>query len=171
MPTLFVMVGMPGVGKSTYIRRLVEGFDAFVYSTDDYIEMKAAEACKTYTAFWSSEAVDEAVKWMDAEFVRAFKEGRNIIWDQTNLSPKKRRGILSRIPKGYEKVCVVFLPPETEAERAEHKRRLDSRDGKFIPASVLESMAKSYVKPTLEEGFDRVHEIAMVIQEKTTDGV
>jgi hypothetical protein len=54
-------------------------------------------------------------------------------------------------------VCVCRVPPRDSLEWAELDRRILSREGKMIPHHIIESMADSYVEPTLDEGFDEVH--------------
>jgi len=65
-----------------------------------------------------------------------------------------RRGGLgpAAIPKHYIKVAVVFDKPN----HAEWVRRLNSRHGKTISPYILESMEKSFVYPSLKEGFDLI---------------
>jgi hypothetical protein len=86
----------------------------------------------------------------------AVKQRIDVYWDQTNVSSKKRLSILSKFPKIYRKVCICRVPPRDASEWAELDRRLLSREGKTIPSHIVESMADSYVEPTLDEGFDEV---------------
>jgi hypothetical protein len=72
------------------------------------------------------------------------------------MPAKKRKGILSKFPKSYRKVCWCVAPPRTPEEWAELERRLSSREGKTIPHHIIQSMANSYVEPELGEGFDYI---------------
>lgn len=153
MPTLTVLVGLPGSGKSTSIP---DDFDGFVYSTDRYIEQCAKMNGMTYNEAFR-EFIEPATKTMNEQLEIAIRQKADVIWDQTNMSAKKRRGILSRFPKTYRKVCVCRVPPRDSLEWAELDRRLLSREGKTIPHHIVKSMADAYVEPTLDEGFDEVH--------------
>lgn len=156
----FVMlVGVPGSGKSTWIwnflnqipegKRMRQGWK--VLSSDAFIERIAVELESTYDAVFSL-AVKPAQKRVILDLKDALDRADSIIWDQTNLTAKNRRGKLQQIPKHYHKTAVYFPTPELE----EWKRRLASRPGKTIPEHVLEQMAKDLEIPTLDEGFDKI---------------
>jgi len=159
MPSIYIMVGLPGSGKSTYLSFLDNpeygGDVCFIYSTDNYIERVAQSNGWTYNQAFK-EFIKPAAKYMDEQVNLAFKQGYDIYWDQTNMAAKKRENILARVPSNYRKVCVCRVPPRDEAEWKELNRRLLSREGKTIPRHIIESMADSYIEPSLEEGFDEV---------------
>lgn len=157
MSILTVLVGLPGSGKSTSIPN---DFTGFVYSTDRFIEEAAKHFGITYNeAFFDN--IKNATHSMDTLLSYAIKNKSDIIWDQTNMSAKKRRGILGRIPASYKKICICRVPPRTAQEWSELDRRLASREGKTIPHHIIESMADSYVEPELDEGFDYIQILDM----------
>jgi predicted kinase len=153
MAMLTVLVGLPGSGKSTSIP---EDFDGFVYSTDRFIEDAARHFNSTYNEMFKDN-IGNATKVMDGMLAAAIAAGSDVIWDQTNMAAKKRRSILNRFPSHYHKVCICRVPPRDVLEWAELDKRILSREGKMIPHHIIESMADSYVEPTLDEGFDEVH--------------
>jgi predicted kinase len=152
MPTLTVLVGLPASGKSTSIP---EDYDGFVYSTDRYIEQCAKMNGWTYNQAFK-DFIGPATKTMDEQLAIAIRQRADVIWDQTNMSAKKRRGIISRFPNSYARFCICRVPPRDDDEWAELNRRTLSREGKIIPSHIIESMADTYVEPTREEGFDVV---------------
>jgi len=157
MKTCYVMVGLPASGKSTFIKEMcIMDPDAYVYSTDNILERIASQLGKTYNDVFSnhiSSAQREADIWLDD----AIKNDLNVIWDQTNLGVKKRRGIIQRMKKaGYNIEAIAFRAPDCEDDIVEWNRRLHSRKGKTIPENIIQNMVKTYVEPTLDEGFDRV---------------
>ena len=152
MPTLTVLVGLPGSGKSTSIP---EDFDGFIYSTDNVLEELAGKTGETYNQVFKDN-ISYATKLMDDLLANYILMGADVLWDQTNMSPKKRKSILSKFPKNYHKACMCRVPPRDADEWNELSRRVLSREGKIIPSHIIEAMADSYVEPTLEEGFDAV---------------
>lgn len=155
-PQLIVMVGLPGSGKDYWIKNFLakeSDRDWYIASSDYYIEAIAAERGKTYSEVFDS-AIKEASRRMEAGVNAAIRSGINVIWNQTNMSPGKRRGILSRFPKTYYKKAVVITSnPEIHAKRLKDRA---ASTGKNIPPHVLDSMRKTYAIPTIEEGFDEV---------------
>ncbi|QGH74883.1 zeta toxin [Bacteriophage DSS3_MAL1] len=147
-PTFTMLVGLPGSGKSTYAAGLSGDFTYL--STDALVEARAAELGLTYNDVWS-DYIGEATRIVNEDFRAAVKAKRDIVWDQTNLSPKKRRRVLSQLPSVYRKVCrVISVNEEIRQDR------LLRRPGKTIPAHVDKSMRESFVYPDKDEGFDMV---------------
>lgn len=158
MSKVKVLVGLPGSGKSTYLSFVDNPeFDdtVFVYSTDNYIEKAAKMNGWTYNEAFK-EFITQATKNMNEMLSVAVRQGLDVYWDQTNMSSKKRLGILSKFPKTYRKECYCIVPPRDDAEWFELNWRLGSRSGKTIPPHVIETMADSYVEPQLDEGFDYI---------------
>lgn len=151
MPKLYMLIGVPGSGKSTWIANLVEDENPAAYihvaSTDSLIELDAKLRGKTYDEVFRS-AIKDAEKAMYAMVIEAAKDDMDIVWDQTNLNRKTRAKKLIMIPDHYEKIAVVFSVP------ADLEERLANRPGKTIPAVVMTNMIDSFEYPELDEGFD-----------------
>ena len=162
-PICTVMVGLPGLGKSTLVtfeEVLYEKIDLplFVYSTDNILERIANQLGKTYNDVFEQH-IKSATAEADIDLAYAIKERQDIIWDQTNLSVKKRAKIIRRMREaGYQVRCECIVPPEEGhfSDLNDLKHRLEGRPGKTIPQHVMSSMWKSYVLPSKEEGFDMI---------------
>jgi predicted kinase len=150
-----VFVGLPASGKSTFISKLLNNDNFFVYSTDAYIEEVAKQNGSTYNATFDAE-IKYATKFMDEKLVEAISTRDPIIWDQTNMSDKKRKKIIHKLEKFYNIHCVCFMPPQNKKEEDELMYRLSHREGKFIPAYVIDNMLGSFVIPHVDEGFKSV---------------
>lgn len=152
--TAVVLVGLPGIGKSTLIQKINQDGNIFVYSTDSEIERLAFLEGRTYTEAFD-DLISTATKNMDYLVIEAVRRGEPIIWDQTNMSSKKRARILRKL-QDYKVDCFCWKIPETADEISEHERRLASRQDKQIPSFVIENMKRSFQLPTVEEGFNSV---------------
>jgi len=147
-PYIVVLCGLPCSGKSTF-RNILQS-DGLQLSTDDLIEEVACCEGTTYDRVWERE-IKRVTQIVQDNFRNALKHRDSIVWDQTNLTVKKRRKILSQVPKGYYKIA-IFLQVDEDIRQ----ERLKNRQGKNIPPHVDASMCKNLVPPTKEEGFDEV---------------
>jgi predicted kinase len=148
-PVFVLLSGLPGSGKSTF--RALPVFDDYVHlSTDDIVEAFALQVDKTYDDVWSVVAPTAAAA-INSAFEGAIKARKSIIWDQTNLAAKKRKALLSRLPKGYFSVAVCF-----QIDEGLRQERLRDRPGKTIPAHVDRQMQAVFVPPDTSEGFNLV---------------
>ncbi len=157
-PICYVMVGLPGLGKSTIVKGMYKDADTFVYSTDDILERIAKFLGKTYDEVFEKH-IKSATTEADIDLAYAIKEQKDIIWDQTNLGVGKRRKIINRMKQaGYQIRCSCIVPPEPGHfdDLKAWKRRLSNRSGKTIPPNIITSMYESYVEPTIDEGFDMI---------------
>jgi tRNA uridine 5-carbamoylmethylation protein Kti12 len=154
-PELYVLIGVPGSGKSTWTRKFLASSDKefVVVSSDAALDRVAAEKGLKYPDVYK-DYIGMATHEAKKNFRDAMESRSNIIFDQTNVSKKKRRGILQQMPKDYIKVAVVFQTDDKEVTR-----RLKSRaeeTGKHIPDFVMKDMYGRWEEPTREEGFDRI---------------
>lgn len=147
MATLYMLIGVPGAGKSTWIKN--QSYDAVVLSSDDYIEKVAAKQGLTYNDVFK-DAIPGAAANLKRELKAAIEADQDIIWDQTNLTVKSRREKLKMVPDSYRKVAVFFSIPK------DLRDRLATRPGKTIPEPVILTMINQLTPPTKEEGFDEI---------------
>jgi predicted kinase len=148
MPAFYMLIGVPASGKSTWIKTHSDG-SAMVLSTDNKIEAAARSQGKTYSEVFKDE-IKAANTGMAQDLLRALRDGRDIIWDQTNITRKSRKEKLARIPSSYKKIAVFFPTP------LNLKKRLASRPGKEIPEPVILSMINQLEPPSKNEGFDEI---------------
>ena len=149
MSKLYMLIGVPGSGKSTWIGEQYWASDCVLVSTDKLIDLEAGRQGKTYNDVFK-DYIGEATRLMNEDIQAAVEAGRDIIWDQTNTNRKSRKTKLAQVP-GYHKIAIVFDTPNED----EWQRRLDSRPGKSIPRAVLKAMSQGLQLPT-EDEFDEI---------------
>ena len=150
MPKLYMLIGVPASGKSTWREQFFETNRAMIISTDDILEDIAATQNKTYNDVFKDN-IKLAQQIAEQRMKEAFNATLDVVHDQTNLTAKSRKSKLAMVPENYEKIAVVFLTPDEE----EWQRRLD-RPGKSIPQNILMGMRDSMQFPDPEEGFDKI---------------
>lgn len=149
-PILYVLVGVPGAGKSTWVKNQPWAEDCAVVSTDTYVEAYAVLQGKTYDEVFK-DYMPTAVRRMTDDVWDAEAVSQDIIWDQTSTTVKSRARKLRMLPD-YHKVAIVFPTPELD----ELSHRLASRPGKTIPHNIVAGMIRHWEDPTTDEGFDEV---------------
>lgn len=149
-PKLYMLVGVPGSGKSTWVYNQLWATNCRIVSTDKYVEEYAKWHGKTYNDVFQ-EYMPKAIDLMVAEVEHARSQGTDIIWDQTSTTVRTRQKKFAMLPN-YDAIAIVFRTPDPE----EHARRLASRPGKIIPPEVVEDMIMKFEMPTEEEGFKEI---------------
>lgn len=157
-PNAIMTCGIPGSGK-THVRDLILkalpdlSFD--LVAPDDMIEA----VCAATGGFYRDVFADHRSRKVcyDAAWYRlheALHLKSNLILDRTHLDEAQRaKALLPLQEAGYHIIAVAVEPP---GDIFEWIKRLDSRQGKDIPPGTLFSMARSYTRPGLVEGFDEV---------------
>jgi predicted kinase len=147
---LYVLVGVPGSGKSTWVDEQDWALTCARISTDKWVEIYAKEVGRTYSEVFK-DFMPTAVDLMAKEVVAACEMKRDIIWDQTSTTIASRTRKFNMLPD-YYKIAVVFKTPKKD----ELANRLASRPGKEIPWEVVQGMINGFDMPTKDEGFDEI---------------
>jgi len=155
MKTAMFLIGPPGAGKSTWAQPYLDQ-DWVHVSTDQWIERVATAEHKTYGEVFQAE-IKNAERDMQACLETAIQAGKNIVWDQTNMSRKGRSKKVDRLLNaGYTVHAHVFMPSSQELNRRQLKRAVET--GKAIPQRIIDSMLENYEAPIEAEGFASITE-------------
>jgi predicted kinase len=145
--TVYIMVGIPGSGKSTWIE---------THATEDWHLISPDQVLQNrYDYVWTPERAAESWAESFQYFGRQLLVGGTIVWDATFITPIIRSSVL-HIAKGagfYVEAIFCDTPLETCLERNNLRNR------EPVPEKTIQRMADSLVPPTMEEGFDRVRHI------------
>lgn len=143
-PLFIMLCGLPGSGKSTLAQKLANQYNAQICSSD--------ELRKELLGDIQDQKHNELIfSTLHARIKDGLKEGKNIIFDATNLSRKKRMFFLNYIDNiPCEKICyLVATPYEICFERNETRERQ-------VPNGVITKMLKSFEIPYYYEGWNKI---------------
>jgi len=144
MTKIIMLVGLPASGKSMIAENLSINQNAIIYSSDKLREElfnNVNEVTKNNELF--------------TELHRRIKQdllnGKNTIYDATNISYKKRKSFIESLNKiSCEKICYLIATPY---ERCLEQNQLRERK---VPEYVIERMYKSFYIPQIYEGWDTI---------------
>ena len=150
MPSITILVGLPGSGKSTYAGCYED--DSVVISRDSYVEAIAKHEGISYNEAFL--LVDSSVVNLDIHhrLRKAFSAGKNVIIDMPNMTVRSRRKWLEKAPTDYKTIALIFSVPEEELSLRLKTRGEET--GKIIEQHVLDNFSAMYVEPSKDEGFD-----------------
>ena len=178
-PSITFLVGMPAVGKSTFIKQM--GYDrdpnTYIHSTDDLIMeiVDSSHQYDTYDDFFAAGAgkpfpETPFAKQVLPELARRFEAAKDnnmdIVVDMVNANKYSRGLTLNDIDQDNFIVrAVVFGHEPWEAQNKKFINSIvdavaerERYTGKSVPENVLrERMFPSYEAPTREEGFDQIN--------------
>lgn len=145
MATLNIIIGIPGSGKSNYAKKYLLTNNSVYLSSDDIrVELYGFED-QTHN--------DVVFETMKKRTLNALKEGKDVIYDATNLNKKRRSGIINEAHKLDAQVdtylcCTpINIILERNITRAERQ----------LPWDKLVQMIQSIEPPMYYEGFDNIY--------------
>lgn len=151
MKKLYVLIGIPGAGKSTWRDRPgTEWSSSSIISMDD-IRFRV-------TGSHSDQTANGVVACMAlAELSTAMQvDTESIIWDNTTVSVKYRKPLIELAKKNdYVVIAVYFDVPLVVAKQRNSERN------RVVPEHILDRMFSSLVPPTLAEGFTEIIKVSI----------
>ena len=154
MSKLFVMVGLPASGKSTYTKDLAMRENAEIFSSDVYrAKFGYGEEDQTVNS--------KIFQYLHNDIKTALRNGKNCIYDATNLISKRRRTFLQEIKNiPCEKICVLIARPLKDCLRSNYERE------RTVPVHAMLRMYRGFETPYFEEGWD---DIVVILDEHDCD--
>ena len=146
MNTLYITVGLPGSGKSTYAKEFIKGKDIEYLSSD---ELRAVygkgEDDQTVTPI-----VFGHIKRKVDEFL---KDGKNVLVDATSVNRRERSDYINTAKKYGSKVVALVFKMDRNGLIARNKKR-GEEGGRVVPDWVIDKMLNKYEEPSHDEGID-----------------
>lgn len=141
MIKFYMMIGLPASGKSTIAKEIAKRENAIIISTDDLRQ----ELLNDVNSQENNNMIfEEAEKRLKANI----ENGKNVIFDATNINYKKRRDWLNRFNKyAVKKIGVLVATPYEEC--LERNKRRERK----VPEEVIKRMYFNFYIPQYYEGF------------------
>ena len=144
MRELFILVGLPASGKTTFANIFNRSKDVVVLSSDAIREELFGDA--------NDQSNNKLVfKTLHNRAKEALLDCKDVIYDATSLTKDIRANIIKEV--GGEALAINCLFFDVSLKQC--LRRNKKRDRK-VPKKVIKDMAKRLEKPTKDEGFDYV---------------
>lgn len=149
MANLFVMVGTPGSGKSTFLKNYFYGKRGVRIVSRDVIRFSLVKPDEPY--FLRENEVQQKF-WR--EINKELAAGKDVFVDQTSISIASRKKLLKNI-HGYNKCIAIFLEDSLDTDLC--LKRNEGREGRaFVPPEIIKNMATQLELPSPFEGFDMI---------------
>lgn len=149
IPILFMMEGLAGSGKSFIAETLVtkrngEFVKPIIHSSD-------ALRAELYGDENNQEHNGDLFNELHRRIKEDLRNGKDVIYDATNISKKRRRAFLQELTHiECHKVCVCVLTPYEVV-----LQQNSSRERK-VPEDAIKRMYLSWSPPAMDEGFDNI---------------
>lgn len=149
--SLWLTAGLPGAGKSTYVEEELNINSRDIWVSRDLIRFNLVGEDEKY---FSKENQVFRTFIQRAQAALNAPNVDRVFVDATHLNPKSRKKVLNAltIPDHVDVGCLFFdVPVDTCIERN------NQRTGRSkVPEDVIRNMAKTLIKPTTDEGFDKI---------------
>lgn len=145
MQKLYILVGLPGSGKSTFAQKLASETGAVICSSD-------AMRKRLYGDENIQGNPNEVFSRLKKDTLEYLSNGKSVIYDATNITVKSRKSILTAVKDMavYKCAIVMLTPYEICVERA--KNRVE----RVVPEDVILRMKNNFRIPSYSEGFDSI---------------
>ena len=146
MSKLVIMCGVPGSGKSTWVRN---NFPDIIPVSRDAIRFEILDERGGDYFAYENEVFDKFIY----QIIDSLAVDEITIADATHLNKKSRAKVLNKVCKFADEIECVWL--DTELDTAIERNEL--REGRArVPRGVIRRMYFSMEEPQLEEGFDKI---------------
>jgi predicted kinase len=146
--TLYIAVGLPGSGKSTYAKNFIKGKDIEYLSSDELRAVYGkSEEDQTVTPL-----VFGHIKRKVDEFL---KDGKNVLVDATSVNRRERSDYINSAKKYGAKVVAIVFKMDRQGLIDRNKKR-GEQGGRVVPDFVIDKMLAKFEEPSYSEGIDEI---------------
>ena len=147
---LFLMMGTPGAGKSTFIRNHVRDFDNQVGVSRDVIRFRIVQEGEPYFSR-EDEVFDEFI----GQINYFLSQDLDVYADATHLNRGSRAKVLRRLTSKPREVSVIWLQTQLGVCLQRNEERKGTRA--YVPPTQLRCMAHNLQIPSADEGINKLY--------------
>jgi predicted kinase len=150
MATLFLTVGLPGSGKSTWAKRFIANHaEPITYLSSDELRARFGTGEEDQTV------TPQVFSHIRQEIGNLLKNGKNVMVDATNVNRKDRIDSI-RIAKKYGARVTAFVFEMNRAGLIKRNADRGKQGGRVVPDWVIDKMLAKYEAPSNAEGIDDI---------------
>ena len=144
--TLYITVGLPGSGKSTYAKEFIKGKEIQYLSSD------------SLGAVYGKDENDQSVTSIVFGHIKRkvdefLKDGKNVLVDATSVNRKERSDYINTAKKYGAKVVAIVFKMDRQGLIDRNKKR-GEQGGRVVPTNIIDRMLSKYEDPSFNEGID-----------------
>ncbi|MFW5891636.1 MAG: AAA family ATPase, partial [bacterium] len=144
MNKIIMLVGLPGSGKSVYAEKLEKEENYIIHASDRLREEMFGDSTNNENNHQLFQKLHKRIK-------NDLSENKNVIFDATNISYKRRRAFVQEIKKyNCKKECYLIATPYELCLKRNKKRN------RQVPEHVITRMYKTIYIPQYYEGWNEI---------------
>ena len=149
MSKMYMVIGAPGCGKSTYIKNHLKENEMVI--SRDKIRFGLLKDTDEYFSK-EKEVYNEFIKQINA----AIADNKDFYVDQTSLNAAARNKLFNQLIKKPDKIIGIYFTTPLDTILQRNAQRTGRA---LVPENVVIDMYKILTKPTSEENFDEIWEV------------
>lgn len=147
--TLYIPIGVPGCGKSTFVKGLSKEYDDVVVIETDKIREELTGSQEDQTQ--NKKVFEIAHSRLDKGLANDVSGEKVFVFDATNISKWARKSIIDIGKKYNAKIIAVVITTPLGTCLKQNRNR-----DRVVPEDVIIRMFRNLEEPDKSEGFDEI---------------